>query len=285
VNSNIPEAVSAAVGQAMSLRPAQRYQTVEQLRAALVPGAGARSASAFAAGPWNWIVGGAVVVLLCLILAGAATVSGALLMPLLFGRATALSGQTPVPGRVLYHDDFSDPHSGWTVGGGDQSVRKYDSGAYVVQVFVKSWMVWSKASASNLGDMHLEVTAASTGRAADEGFGLVCGYVDDTHYYYLGISPDGYYAIVKANGAADVVLSDPTSKWLQSARVTRGAASYRLAADCGSDGTLTLYADGLQIATANDSTYTAGDIGLFVRSFDQTPAEVRFSNVLATTLH
>ena len=54
-------------------------------------------------------------------------------------------------------------------------------------------------------------------------------------------------------------------------------------ADCGG-GVLTLYVDGNQIDSVTDTTYTKGDVGLFVCSGSNANAEVRFDDFVATKL-
>jgi len=257
------------------------------------------------------MLGGAVLVLLCLGLGGTATLGGALALPFLFGTATTrptleagVASSTPAPtlaiafesprppatisptpAVTLFSDDFSDPSGGWEIGSDTGGKRLFDNGQYVIQVTEKNWLTWSTASMTGLSDLHMEVTITSTGFAKDEGVGLICGYADTTHFYFLAFSPDGYYAIVKMAGTSETALTDPNGKWLQSMRIAANAASYRVGANCGADGTLALYADGLQVASAHDSTYTSGEIGLIVRSFDQLPVEVRFDDLIVTALH
>ena len=153
-----------------------------------------------------------------------------------------------------------------------------------MQITEKNWVVWATASSGALSDVHVEVTAASTGLDNDEGFGLVCGFSDNAHFYYLGFTPEGYYAIIKTEGDIDTVLNDPNHTWLQSMRVARRAESYRVGADCRSDGTLTLSVDGLEVATATDTSYPDGSIGLFARTFDLAPAEPRCDDLVVTAL-
>jgi hypothetical protein len=292
VDNSISPVVSAAVGRAMALNPSQRFQSVAEMRAVLWPDVTVRAAQpAPGASAWlraiqpGWIVGGAALLLLCLALGGTATVGGALALPFLFGTATPRLTPVPTTGKVLFQDNFSDPRGGWAVGSDKGGQRLFENGAYVIRVTQKDWQTWSTASAETLTNLHAEVTVTSTGLAADEGFGLVCDYVDTTHYYFLGITPDGYYAIIKTRGQADTVMTDPNGKWIQSMNFAVKAASYRLGVDCGSDGRLTLYADGRELASVHDATFTSGQLGLFVRSFDQAPAEVRFDDLIVTALH
>jgi hypothetical protein len=63
------------------------------------------------------------------------------------------------------------------------------------------------------------------------------------------------------------------------------ADSYRLGADCG-NGTLTLYVDGQQIASVNDSSYTSGKVAVFTWSADEAgrTSNVSFDDFVMTTL-
>ena len=290
VDATIPATVSAAVGRAMALSPSQRFQSISDMRAVLWPDVTLRPAAPPShSRAWLWVLGGALGLLACLALGGVATVGGALALPFLFGSPTPTASATatdaPTPATFLYQDNFADTHGGWLVGVDAGGQRLFDSGQYVIQVTKKNWVTWSPGGTDGLRDLHAEVTITSTGYAADEGFGLICNYTDATHFYFLGFTPDGYFAIAKRNGDTDAILSDPNGKWIQSMRIAAKAGSYRLGVDCGADGTLVLYAGGLQVAVAQDSTFTSGQVGLFVRSFEQIPVEVRFGDLAVTALH
>ena len=190
---------------------------------------------------------------------------------------------TPAP-RVLFEDNFSDTDSGWCVDADDTGALDYNNGEYVFQVFQTDWMIWCNPGRESLSNIHVEVTAMNTGSAADPTFGIICNYIDESQFYYMGIGADGYFAIVKFQGEDDIFLSSDENLWITSDDIELGAASYQLAADCGSDGSLVLYVDGKQIGSANDTSYTGGDVGLFTLSFEETPVEVHFDNLTVTEL-
>jgi serine/threonine protein kinase len=285
VDSNISPVVSAAVGRAMALNPLQRYQTIAEMRAVLWPAVTVRSPqSDQRSGNWVWIVVVGVVILVCLAVAGTLTLGSALALPLLFGSDTPRPSQPPTSGPVLFHDDFSSTSNGWEIGADSGSRRLFDQNQYVIQVTKPNWEAWSNASGTDLTNLHAEVTISSTGFAADEGFGIVCDYTDATHYYFLGITPDGYYAIAKKADDTETILSDPNGKWAPSMQYAQNAGSYRVGADCGADGRLSLTVGGSAVAAVNDTSYSSGQIGLFVRTFDKAPAEVRFDDMIVTSL-
>jgi hypothetical protein len=284
VNAGISPVVSAAVGRAMALNPSQRFQTVSEMGSVLWPDTTVRVERPAASRlSWLWVAGAAGALLVCVGVGATLTLGSALALPFLFGTVTPAA--TATTGAVLFQDNFSDPTSGWLVGSDSGGQRLYDKGSFVIRVTKKSWESWSPGPATGLTDLHAEVTASNSGFATDAGFGLMCDYVDAKHYYVLGATADGYYGIVKMESGAEKVLTDANGGWVQSAKIGANQSSYRVGADCGSDGALTLYVDGRKIASAQDSTYTSGQIGLFVRTFEQTPAEVRFGDLVVTSLH
>jgi len=283
VDATIPPIVSAAVGRGMALNPSQRYQSVADMREVLWQEVTVRAAPPRRSSNWPGILVGAVLIAICLGVMAAATLGSALALPFLFG-GTATPPR-PTEGALLFEDKFDNTDGGWEVGQDSNSQRLYDQNAFVIQVTTANWQAWSNPTITDLSDLHAEVSASSTGFATDEGFGIVCDYVDTEHYYFLGITPDGYYAIAKKDGSDETILTDASNNWSQSVHFGHNQASYRLSVDCTSGGQLTLFVDSTQVATVNDTTFTSGQIGLFVRAFDKVPAEVRFDDLRVTSLH
>lgn len=185
---------------------------------------------------------------------------------------------------ALFEDDFADNGAGWDDASSDNGRVSLSGGEYVIEVFPTSWFVWANPEGTplNVSNARIEVTARSVGAATEPGFGLMCHYQDGSNYYYMGVSTDGYYVIAKTVGGEDTVLSDPES-WISSDSIPLNAASYRIRADCG-NGTLALYVDNTQLASVSDSTFTSGNIGLFVQTFADANAEIHFDDVVVTDL-
>jgi hypothetical protein len=199
--------------------------------------------------------------------------------------ALACAGGTPDPGEsdgTLFEDDFSDRRSGWTTGVGESGSVDYVADEYAIKVGDSNWFIWGVPGESDLADIHIEVTAIDLGPATDAGFGIICHYVDDQNFYYLGIGSDGYYAIARFVDDEVTFLSD-SEGWIESDGIALDAASYRLGADCG-QGTLTLYVDGEAIDSVADDTFSSGDVGLFVLSASEPNAEVHFDDFVVTAL-
>jgi hypothetical protein len=180
---------------------------------------------------------------------------------------------------VLFSDDFSDPDSGWGDGENETALREYRDGQYVIEIFETGWFIWVNPDAGSLFDTRTTVTITNAGDALDPTFGVICNYQDDGAFHYMGIGPDGYYAIVRTEGEDDIFLTSDENLWIQSDDIEINADSYTLEAICAGDGTLTLIVNGVEIDSVQDDTYTEGDIGLFALSFEQSPVEVHFDDL------
>jgi serine/threonine-protein kinase len=224
--------------------------------------------------PWLWIGLGAAAVLL---------VSCGLCAVLFGGTIMSAANATPAPGSAIFTDDFDSDDGTWetvTLADGEGVSLAYDGGEYVTRVEKANWFMWGMAD-QDFSAAKYEVTARVTG-ANDVGLGLICNYVDDANFYYGGISPDGFYAIVRTQNDDDLFLTDATNnQWLSSDLIAIDQASYALALECA-NGELKLTVDGVQLAAVQDETFTGGRTGVFVRTFDNQPGEVRFDDFRVT---
>jgi serine/threonine protein kinase len=224
-----------------------------------------------------WLVGGGIAVFA--VLCCGALFSLSLLG--MFGGPTATPGATSTPEpQALFQDDFTEPSGIWNTFDDGEVSRQFETGEYVFRSSKTGWFTWDNPDES-VSNVRVEVTARNTG-ADDASFGLMCGYQDDENYYYAGIGSDGYYAIIRTEGNDDYFLTDASNQqWIQSDLIPLNAESYRVALEC-SDGDLTLYVDGTSIATVQDTTFGAGDVGLFLLTFDKPDGEVRFDDFVVT---
>ena len=232
-------------------------------------------------------VGLLVVGLLCLALIGGAVLIGLLVTGGERGgatitvppavAATPLASITPAPEIItnLFEDDFDSPASGWEIGDYDAGSIGYEGGAYVVISFGSSETMWGVAGRS-FDNLVIEVdgTQVSAGPANDNDYGVVCREQGNGDGYHLLISGDGYFAIAKAQGGSFEWLVE----WTESNAIRQGNATNRIRAVC--DGSrLALSVNGQQLATADDDTFTEGDIGLAATSYEDAPTEVHFDNL------
>jgi len=179
---------------------------------------------------------------------------------------------------ALLEDNFSDSKSGWEVGDYDPGSVGYKDGTYSVISLGDGNTMWGIANTS-FGDVDISVDAAQISAGPDDNndYGIACKVQDDGSGYYLLISGDGGYAILV--GSNDVYA--PLVDWTPSDAVHQGNASNKIRAVC-SGSTLTLYANGQRLATAEDSTFSHGDIALTATSYEDTPTEIHFDNIVVT---
>ncbi len=184
---------------------------------------------------------------------------------------------------ALFKDDFAKSDSGWSTFSSTNASVDYAGGEYVMKFTRAKWFAWGNPGKTTLSNVHVEVTARNTSGVGDLSFGIMCNYADDSHYYYMGIDTQGNYAIAKTDGTKETFLTN-NDQWGKSDKIKKDASSYRLGADCGSDGKLALYVDGQVIDRATDTIYKTGDVGLFGWTDATANGEVHFDDVVVTAL-
>jgi len=187
--------------------------------------------------------------------------------------------------NVLLSDDFSSTQ--WGTGTDTDSSIEYANEALQVIVFTKNYFVWSTPNAQDYQNVHMEVTVLNNGTDSTTAFGLMCNQQASakSSFYYLAMTPAGEYAIAKATAEQSDVFLTNNDKWANSDLIAKDASSYRVGADCGSNGTLTLYVDGQQIASISDVAYTNGGVAVFTWSGEEAATtNVSFDDFLMTEL-
>ena len=211
-------------------------------------------------------------------------VGGALLLAAMACSLPGLGTPPPVPpggeGKVLFRDDFSNPQSGWEVGeyvGGEVGYR---NGYYYVVSYGNGKTMWGVANRSFTDVViDLDTTQVSGPANNNTDYGVICRTADPESGigYYLLISGDGYYAVVKGTDQGYDWLVDFT----KSSAIRQGNTSNHIRAVCqGSK--LSLTVNGVLLAEVEDSEFTGGDIALTATSYENTPTEVRFDNLVVT---
>lgn len=181
--------------------------------------------------------------------------------------------------EVLYEDDFGDTGSGWEVGSWPGGSVGYKSGAYSVVSGGSGDTMWGIAN-TTLSDVliNVDTNQVSAPDNDNNSYGVACREQGDGNGYYLLISGDGGYAIIKAQGNEFT----PLVEWTASDAVKKGNATNHIEATCKGT-TLTLSVNGTRVATVEDSSYSSGDIALAVTSYEDGQAsEVLFDNIKIT---
>lgn len=192
------------------------------------------------------------------------------------GTADLTSLLNPLPS-----DDFSSSSSGWGTGTDSFSSVEYLNDGLTMLVFEPYYVTWSTPDITSYENIHMEVDIQNQSSDDKAMFGFICNEQGTTNaFYYVGVSPDGYYAFIKSSVVGDdVYLKDGFSDV-----VTSNLNSLRLGLDCN-NGSMTLYVNGQVIETVSDSTYTSGSIGLFLASQEErNGASAIFDNFAVTKI-
>ncbi|MCA2001278.1 MAG: hypothetical protein LDL51_05390 [Chloroflexi bacterium] len=196
----------------------------------------------------------------------------------LFACSAAAAVSTPqdadkASGSLLFQDDFSSAATGWRRFASPEGVMDYDAAGYRVLVNALNTNFWATAN-RNFADVRIEADAGKLGGPDANRIGLVCRFSNDTYYFFM-ISSDGFYGVGIFAGGQGVLLGQSEMK--ASERIKTGLAVNHLRADC-SGTTLAFYVNGFEVASVQDATLQAGDVGLLAGTFDQPGVDVIFDN-------
>jgi hypothetical protein len=176
-------------------------------------------------------------------------------------------------GSILFQDDFSRPFTGWNRLRVDGGTMDYDGGGYRFLVNALNTNFWSTPN-QDFTDVRLEVDTGKLAGPDENRIGLLCRFKDDDYYFFL-ITSDGFYGIGIFKDDAATLLGQ--NEMQASSNIHKGMAINHLRADCAGD-TLTLYINGFETASVQDSNLKSGDIGLLAGTFSQPGVDVIFDN-------
>jgi hypothetical protein len=184
-------------------------------------------------------------------------------------------------GSVLFHDDFSNPSSGWDQTTTSDGSTDYANGGYRILVNTVNLVMWANPNQTFQNDVRIEVDATKSAGPDTNGFGIICRYSDTDNFYKFIITSDGYAGISKISNGDVTVISSPDGKIQTVNNINKGAASNHIRADCIGN-TLTLYVNGNQVATASVSSSSGGDAGLFAQTYDTGGVDILFHDFALT---
>lgn len=176
-------------------------------------------------------------------------------------------------GSVLFQDDFASPTTGWDRLLVPEGVMDYDGGGYRILVSALQTNFWSTPN-KNFTDVRIEVDTGKLAGPDENRIGLLCRFNGKDYYFFI-ITSDGFYGLGLFKDGQAVLLGQ--SEMLSSANINKGLAINHLRADCAGQ-TLTFYINGFQIAQAQDSTLTSGDVGMIAGTFATPGVDIIFDN-------
>jgi hypothetical protein len=198
----------------------------------------------------------------------------------------ACSVAIPGLGGPLLEDNFEGSNQIWGTGTDAQSAVEYENGGLRFQVYDSFFFVWSTPGDEDYSNVRIEVTAKNSSTDLNTGFGIICNQNStlSDNMYYFAVTTNGQYAIAKGSVALEDVFLTNNDEWADSDLIPVDAASYRIAAECG-NGTLTLYVNDQKIDSVQDSTYTSGNVALFVWSDElENGSDITFDDFVMNRL-
>ncbi len=151
----------------------------------------------------------------------------------------------------------------------------FTGGAYHASEQPKNMFMLCLAQATNFGDLAYQVQMT----IVKGEFGGMVFRADrsQSKYYSFFIDRNGTYTLITSvddTGTHDRVLRNGTSAFIRT-----GLNQVNLLAVVARGGSIYLYINQQYITSASDSTYHAGQIGVFGGNYTQAPADVVFSHV------
>jgi hypothetical protein len=180
---------------------------------------------------------------------------------------------------LLYHDDFTDPSSGWPEAKFDNYFIGYHEPEYYhieidspndkVPVFLPE--------KENFGDVTIEVkvqtNSTRTAKSGDFIYGAVFRRSGDQYYAFaISIRSKKWY-LLKSSPTALVTLAEGTEPSIHDVDVDD---TLRVDAQ-GAD--FSLHINDQLVAQMSDTDYASGEVGFYVQTFDSTQVHIHFDEL------
>lgn len=178
------------------------------------------------------------------------------------------------PGDTLYQEEFEKNTTGWDRVVNEHGIMDYDGGGYRMLVQQAGFNLWSTAE-KDFRDVRIEADVLRLNGPVENREGLMCRYQNGDYYFFI-ISNDGYYAIGKFIGGQTLLLGQTA---MQPSEFIQKEAVNHLRADCIGD-TLAFYINYNQVASAQDTDFANGDVGLLTGAFSEAGVDVLFDHFM-----
>ncbi|WP_322512458.1 zinc-ribbon domain-containing protein [Chloroflexus sp.] len=177
-----------------------------------------------------------------------------------------------IGGDILFRDEFEDPAASDLGEDEDASTRyAYEQGRYVIEVKEPETLAWALVE-GNYRNVIIETSYSIPRDSPGGAAGLIFHYQDADNFYLFSVSNDGYYALELLEDNQWVTLID----WTQHEAIS--SESNRMRVELRGD-EITLYVNDRRLEQTRDPTFTRGEVGLAVTSFDESGTIVRFDEI------
>jgi hypothetical protein len=180
---------------------------------------------------------------------------------------------TATPEDIIWEqvltDDFSPGF--WLEDKGGSFELRYTVNGYVITNEVIDDIVFSVRS-NQYNTVRVEATGYFSQGTLSGYYGVICNFVNGGNYYVFAVGGDGWYGIGKKSTSLLTWLKEGVDT---SGIVHTGNTPNSVRGDCA-QGELTLWVNGTRLATANDSSFGTGSVGLAVGNRKGPVTEVVF---------
>ncbi|MDD4042738.1 MAG: hypothetical protein PHR54_04505 [Anaerolineaceae bacterium] len=194
------------------------------------------------------------------------------------------ASMTPVPqgleAKVLFSDDFETDPGTWKLGTYKQSDLDILSGWLTYEMKQANWESWDVTRKVDAANVKMEAYFSNDSEQVENIQGFVCRYQDEDNFYRISFGNDGYVRIGKrlngewtffVDGYDTTDSIDPDFNWVE--------------ASCEGN-TLSLWVDNELVAQGIDpeNSFTSGDVGFIVGTFDDPNVVVSIDDFVVTSL-
>ncbi|MEM7346074.1 MAG: FHA domain-containing protein [Chloroflexota bacterium] len=173
---------------------------------------------------------------------------------------------------LVYEDNFSDPFGGWDDAFDTYTTKQYGNNRYQIEVSTNGLVAWGLAN-RDVGDFEMEVEARLEDDAIDNSYGLMFRLQDLNNYYRFDVSNEGFYLFSKFDEGEWLTLID----WTASPYINSDETNLLKVSALGPN--ITLWANGQQLDSLTDESFTHGNFGFFAGTFEQSNIWVSFDNI------
>jgi eukaryotic-like serine/threonine-protein kinase len=143
----------------------------------------------------------------------------------------------------------------------------------VIEVFKTDSFFWTNPG-KEFSDFVFEIDGTKQAGPDNNGYGVILRYVDQNNFYRFDISSDGYYGFGYYKGDNWTSLID----WTESSAINQGDATNTITVLCkGSK--FTFFINGEKLTDFTDTTFSAGDIGLWAGAVEESGVKIAFDQL------
>lgn len=186
-----------------------------------------------------------------------------------------------LPANVLFSDDFESDYGTWKLGTYKQSDLDILFGWLTYTMKQAYWESWDLTKKVNADDVKLEAYFYNEVEQTGNLQGFICRYQDDQNFYRISFGNDGYVRIGKllngewtffVDGYDTTDQIDPSFNWVE--------------ASCeGNTLSLWIYGNLIAEVTDPDNSFTSGDVGFVVGTFDDPDVVISIDDFVVTSLN